>query len=181
MICSRLCISSYCYFPFHYFIASYTNLLPLKMGCFLLLEKYMSHCVETSSTIDNYFSGLNAEWISGYFQILGLFITFNYLHYFSPLSRNSDGLRAGRPGFNSRQYKIFLFSTASRSAVGPTQPPIQCIPGALSLGSKPDQSTPSSTEVKDGGAISPLPHKSSWHSAWLIKHRDKFTFTSPLH
>jgi hypothetical protein len=31
---------------------------------------------------------------------------------------------------------IFLFTTASRMAVGPIQPPIQCVPGALSLGVK---------------------------------------------
>jgi hypothetical protein len=30
----------------------------------------------------------------------------------------------------------FLFDTASRNALGPTQPPIQWIPGALSLGVK---------------------------------------------
>jgi hypothetical protein len=25
-----------------------------------------------------------------------------------------------------------------------------------------------------GGAIPPIPHMSSWHSAWLIRHRDNF-------
>jgi hypothetical protein len=32
--------------------------------------------------------------------------------------------------------KIYFFSTASRSALGPTHPPIQCVPGAPSLGGK---------------------------------------------
>jgi hypothetical protein len=49
----------------------------------------------------------------------------------------SDGLRAGRQGFDSRQgQEIFLFSTASRPALGPTQPPTQWVAGALSLGVK---------------------------------------------
>jgi hypothetical protein len=48
---------------------------------------------------------------------------------------------------------IFLFTTASRTALGPTQPPIQCVPGALSLGVKrlrrePDHSPPSSAKAK---------------------------------
>jgi hypothetical protein len=48
----------------------------------------------------------------------------------------------------------FLFDTVSTPALGPTQPPIQGIPGALSLGVKrprreADHSLPSSTEVKE--------------------------------
>jgi hypothetical protein len=36
------------------------------------------------------------------------------------------------PGFESRHgLGIFLFTTASRSALEPTQPPIQWVPGAL--------------------------------------------------
>jgi hypothetical protein len=58
-------------------------------------------------------------------------------------------------GFNSRRgLEIFLFTTASRTALEPTQPPIQCEPGALSLGVKQpgrevDHSPPSSVEVKE--------------------------------
>jgi hypothetical protein len=49
---------------------------------------------------------------------------------------------------------IFLFTTTSRTALGPTQPPIQWVPRALSLGvklpgSEADHSPPSSAEVKD--------------------------------
>jgi hypothetical protein len=63
-----------------------------------------------------------------------------------------------------------FFSTASRPTLGPTQPPVQWVPGALSLGVKQsgretDHSPPSSAKVKNGGAISPLPHMSSCHSA----------------
>jgi hypothetical protein len=65
---------------------------------------------------------------------------------------------------------IFLFSIASRLTLGPTQPPIQCVPGALSpgvkrLGREADHSPPSSAEVKNDGAIPTLPHMSSRHSA----------------
>jgi hypothetical protein len=58
-------------------------------------------------------------------------------------------------GFDSRRgLGIFLFTTASRTALGPTQPPIQWIPGALSLGAnrqgcEADHSTFSSAEVKE--------------------------------
>jgi hypothetical protein len=58
-------------------------------------------------------------------------------------------------GFDSRRgLGIFLFTTASRMALGPTQPPIQWVPGALSLGVKrpgreADHSSPSSAEVKE--------------------------------
>jgi hypothetical protein len=66
--------------------------------------------------------------------------------------------------------KIFLFSTASRPVLGPTQPPIQWIPVVISPGveqpgCEADHSPPSSAKVKNGGAIPPLPHKSSHHSA----------------
>jgi hypothetical protein len=47
----------------------------------------------------------------------------------------------------------FLFTTVSRTAVGPTQPPIQWVPGVLSLevkwpGREADHSPPSSAEIK---------------------------------
>jgi hypothetical protein len=49
---------------------------------------------------------------------------------------------------------IFLFTTVSRKALGPTQPPIQWVPGGLSLGVKQlgheaDHSPPSSAKVKE--------------------------------
>jgi hypothetical protein len=58
-------------------------------------------------------------------------------------------------GFDSqRGLGIFLFNTASRTALGPTQPTIQWVPGALSLeikrlGREADHSPPSSAEVKE--------------------------------
>jgi len=39
-------------------------------------------------------------------------------------------------GFESRQRPGISFTTASRTVLEPTQPPIQCVPGPLSLGVK---------------------------------------------
>jgi hypothetical protein len=49
--------------------------------------------------------------------------------------------------------RIFPSTIASRKSLGPTQPPIQCVPEALSLGVKrpgreADHSPPSSAKVK---------------------------------
>jgi hypothetical protein len=73
-----------------------------------------------------------------------------------------------------------LFCTPQHS-----DPPIWWVPGALSRGVKRPRrkaynSLPSSAEVKNGGTISPLPHMSSWHGAYLIKHMDNFFFSLAL-
>jgi hypothetical protein len=78
-----------------------------------------------------------------------------------------------------RGQEIFLFSTASRLAYGPTQPVVHWVPGALLLGVKQPEcdayhSPPSSAKVAIDGTIPPLAHMSSW---WcLIKHMVNFTF-----
>jgi hypothetical protein len=65
------------------------------------------------------------------------------------------GLEIGVLGFGSRWgLGIFLITTATRMAQGPTQPPIQWVLGALSLGLKrpgceADHSPPFSAEVKE--------------------------------
>jgi hypothetical protein len=65
------------------------------------------------------------------------------------------GWTIGVLGFDPRRgLGIFPFTTASRTALGPTQPPIQWVPGALSLrvkrpGREADHSLPSSAEVKE--------------------------------
>jgi hypothetical protein len=61
--------------------------------------------------------------------------------------------------------QIFLFSTAFRPALGLTQHPIQCAPGVKRPGCEAAHSSPSSTEIKNGGAIPPFPHMSSWCAA----------------
>jgi hypothetical protein len=81
---------------------------------------------------------------------------------------------------------IFLFTTASRTALGPTQPPIQWVPGTLSLGVKQsgreaDHSLPSSAEVKECVELYlHSPNTPLWRSAQLKKkHRENFTFYLP--
>jgi hypothetical protein len=57
---------------------------------------------------------------------------------------------------------ICLSTTSSRPVLGPTQPPIQWVPGALSLGVKrpgreADNSLPSSAEVKNMWSYASIP------------------------
>jgi hypothetical protein len=61
-------------------------------------------------------------------------------------------------GFESRQgLGIFLFTSASRPPLGATQPPIQWLPGALSLGVKLTTHLHLVPRSRMHGAISPLP------------------------
>jgi hypothetical protein len=65
--------------------------------------------------------------------------------------------------------KIFIFFIEFRLALVPTQPPVQWVPGILSLGIKwlgceADHSPPSTAKIKNGGVIPLLPHTSSCHS-----------------
>jgi hypothetical protein len=72
-------------------------------------------------------------------------------------------------GSNPGRGKIFLFSTVSRAALGPTQPPNQWVPRAISPGVKRPKheahhSATPDAKVKNGEAVPPLSHM-SWNSA----------------
>jgi hypothetical protein len=90
------------------------------------------------------------------------------------------GWTIGVLGFDSqRGLEIFLFTIAARTALGSTQPPIQWVPGGLSLGIKwpdheSDHSPPSSVQVKNAWSYTSTPQYA--FMAWcLVKHRDNFT------
>jgi hypothetical protein len=75
---------------------------------------------------------------------------------------------------------IFLFTTASRPALGPTQPPIQWKLGALSLDIRQQVVKPTThfhlvLRSVMRGVSSLFPNTPSWSSAQL-KHRDNFIF-----
>jgi hypothetical protein len=54
--------------------------------------------------------------------------------------------------------KILLFSIATRPDLGPTQPPIQWVPGVKRPGREADHSPRPSAEVKKSLAIPPVLH-----------------------
>jgi hypothetical protein len=81
-------------------------------------------------------------------------------------------LWAGRPGIDSRQeLENFLFTTAYRPALWPTQPPIQRVAGGLSTKKKNSRGVRLTTHLHlaprliTRGDIPPLPHTSSWRGA----------------
>jgi hypothetical protein len=92
---------------------------------------------------------------------------------------SSSCIKTGNPsqlsyGLDDRGEDFLLLVTASRPALGPTQPPIQWVSEALfprikRPGHEIDHSPPSSAEDKNCGAIPPLLRMSSWCSAWLSR------------
>jgi hypothetical protein len=85
-------------------------------------------------------------------------------------SRDSSVATATGYGLDSRgsipsRSNIFLFSISSKLTLRPALQPIQWVLRVISPmekrpGREADQSPPSSVEVKNGGAIPPLPHMS---------------------
>jgi hypothetical protein len=87
------------------------------------------------------------------------------LNGFGWFSRYSDGLRAGRPGFDSRH----RFFCTPRRPGRLWSPPILlsngyrgAFPGLKRPGREADHSPPSSAEVKSGAAIPQFLYTSSW-------------------
>jgi hypothetical protein len=108
----------------------------------------------------------------------------------SNFTTNLGGIAQGHKlddrGFESRQgLRIFLFTTASRPALGHTQPPIQWVRGALFLGVKRsgregDYSPPSSAEIKNAWSYTSTPQYA--FMAWCSIKSTGITlpFTLPL-
>jgi hypothetical protein len=91
----------------------------------------------------------------------------------------SAGLRVDDLGFESRQrLGIFLCTTASRAALGPTQPPVQWVPGAVSLGVKrpgreSDYSPPSRADFKNAWSYTSTPQY-AFMAWWSVKAQENF-------
>jgi hypothetical protein len=88
---------------------------------------------------------------------------------------SATGWTIGVLGFDSQQGLGIFFTTASRTVLRPTQPPIQWVPEALSLGVKrqgreADHSPPSSAEVKKCVELYiHSPNRPSWSGPELKK------------
>jgi len=93
---------------------------------------------------------------------------------------------SGVLGFDSRRgLGIFLFTTESRPALGPTQPSIQWMLGALPLGVKwlgreADHSSPSSAEAKECVDLYLcFPNTPSWRGAQLKRSTGTTLYFTP--
>jgi hypothetical protein len=92
----------------------------------------------------------------------GVGVDWVYMTLYSNRGRYSDGLRAGQPGFDSQQgaRDFFLFdSFQTGSGAHPVSSPMGN--GVEGPCREADHSPPSSAEVKNIGAIPPLPDSSS--------------------
>jgi hypothetical protein len=98
------------------------------------------------------------------YQILSFIFIFSYYYYYYYYYyyRGRDNYGQDSWGSIPGRGNIFLSSTESRPALGPTQPPIQFVPEANSHrvkqpGREADRSQSSSDEDMNGGATPPLP------------------------
>jgi hypothetical protein len=113
--------------------------------------------------------------------------TFTFTNYFynildreypTYLNHYSDGLRAGRTGFNSRQrQQILLFFAASGiHQVSYTMGADGSFSRVKAVGACRSYSFSSNADVKNGGAITASPLTSSCRYVCLIKRRESFSF-----
>jgi len=114
------------------------------------------------------------EWVSSYPE--AAIYTENEKAFFLVQILPHTGWTIGVLGFDCRRgLGIFLFTTASRTALGPSQPPVQWVSGSLSLGVKgpgreADNSPPSSAEVKEWVELYfHSPNTPSWRYVQLRK------------
>jgi hypothetical protein len=94
------------------------------------------------------------------------------------VQRQATGWSA-RVQFPAVQYFSFHRSVQTGSGADPASCPMGTVgsfPGVKRQGREAVHSPPSSAEVKNGGAVPPLPRMPSWYSAKLNKHGDNFTF-----
>jgi hypothetical protein len=100
-----------------------------------------------------------------YISCLGFLLLFSFANYgicfyvsivFNLCAHGNTGWTTGRSGFDPRRgQSIFSIASVSRPAPGPTQPPVQWVPGVLSPGVKArpgrdtDHSPPSSAKVEN--------------------------------
>jgi hypothetical protein len=171
--------------------------LPQSTSCLLKTHSILSSCMRLYLAIGFFPSGFPTKILHSFsFPYACYMLLGRPAHYLTNFWYTKDTVRStsrdssvsittgyGLDGRRSILGKgeIFLFSTASRAAQGSAQPPIQWVSGAVSPGVKrpgreADNSPPSSADVKNCGAIPPLHHTHSWHSVYLIKHINKFTF-----
>jgi hypothetical protein len=86
-----------------------------------------------------------------------------FLYFVKCRNRDSSatGYRLdGKGRFPARARNCSLQSVPTGSGARPAS-----CPGSKAAGREADHSPPSSADVKNGGAIPPLPHMSSWHGA----------------
>jgi hypothetical protein len=113
---------------------------------------------------------------------------FNPKSYEEPGWRNNDWLWTGRPRGQSSspgRAKNFLISTSTRKALEPTRPPIQWVPGALSLGVKQqgheaDRKPSASTKVKKMWIYTSTPPKGQLY-LFIPFNSKSYVYTSPPH
>jgi hypothetical protein len=85
-----------------------------------------------------------------------------YIRTWDSLVDIATGYKLDDQGLISIRGKVFLSYITSRLGLGPAQPPVQWILeavflGVKQLGCKADHSPPRSAEVKNDGAVCPLP------------------------